>query len=284
MREMSPFENPNEIIARMRQDQEAALDGWVAPLYTDHLFIDSAHVLVAADTHIPKHDQELVEGMLRQAYEEEVDTIIWAGDLLDMEAYSSYGIDEKTASFKRDLRVTAAIIRGASRLGFKQYWTLGNHEQRLFRDRNMNNLDMSLLAQLAGLGDLVENGMLVTSDNPSVYLTIGNWLVTHPSQYGSYPTVVASKLATRNQANVIAAHEHHWGMTTDETGQWLAISSGGLYDPRKHKYINYQMTSHRAWQRGFVILHNGHAQLYRGAVTPLIQKREPIQGELTNVI
>lgn len=243
---------------------------WEPQVYTDHLIIQSDHVLIAADTHIPKHDEKLVGEMIEQAVEEGITDIIWAGDLMDMEEWSSYGIDDHSSSFQRNLRITGALIRAVAELGFHQYWTLGNHEQRISRNTK-NQIVMENLAMMAGLGDLMENGMLLVSDNPSVYLPTGNWLVTHPASYGSYPTVLASKLATRNQANVIAAHEHHWGMTTDETGRYIAISSGGLYDPVKHKYLNHQVTPHRAWQRGFVTVHKGKAQLYRGSPTPMIQ-------------
>lgn len=246
-----------------------AMAGWRPQDYDDHLVVESEHILIAADAHIPKHDENLLESMLQQAYEEGVDVIIWAGDLLDNEEWSSYGIDDPTSSFQRNLRIAGALIKGVDRMGMKQYWSLGNHEQRVSRNTR-SQITMEQLALMAGLGDLMEAGSLVVSDNPTVYLPVGNWMVTHPSQYGSYPTVVASKLATRYQANVIAAHEHHHGLTTDETGQFIAISSGGLFDPRKHKYINHQVTSHRAWQRGFVILHNGEAHLYRGEPAPMI--------------
>lgn len=267
---MSDLINPTQAARSVLQGMQEEMGDWRPTDYNDHLIVNSEHVLIAADTHIPAHDEQMIAEMLDQAYREEVDTIIWAGDLMDMQAFSSYGIDDETNSFRRDLRITGALLRGAARMGFKQIWTLGNHENRI-RRTTKQSINMEQIALMAGTGGLLETGELVVSDNPSVYLPIGNWMVTHPAQYSSFPGVVASKLATRYQCNVIAAHEHHFGMVTDETGQWLAISSGGLYDPRKHRYINHNVTAHRAWQRGFVILHSGKAQLYRGLPTPTIQ-------------
>jgi hypothetical protein len=204
-----------------------------------------------------------------RAKQEGVDTVMWPGDVFDMEEFSRFGITDYTSSFQRNARITGAIFRGVARMGFKQVYMPGNHEARLFHTAN-NHINMEQLALMAGVGDLIEDGSLVISDNPTAYLPVGNWMVTHPAQYGSTPLVVASKLATRHQCNTIVAHEHHWGMTTDETGQFICISSGGLYNPAKHEYIQRGMTSHRAWQRGYVILHQGHPFLYRGEPTHLM--------------
>jgi hypothetical protein len=253
--------NPESHLSSLFARLDAENAGWRPREYDDYLIVKSAHVLVASDVHFPKHDEELLHAMLLQAVEQGVDTLIWAGDFYDMEEFSPYGVDDPTSSFRRNLSVGGQLMRGVADLGISQVWSAGNHEYRVFRNRP---LDMTLLARMSGLGDLLESERLRVSDHPLVYLPVGNWIVVHPGQYGSFPTLVATKLATRFQANVVAAHEHHWGMTTDETGQFIGISSGGLFDPRLHKYINYNVTSQRAWQQGWVILHNGQASLYRG--------------------
>lgn len=243
-------------------------DGWEPTDYSQMPVIEEDHILIAADLHFPKHDQRMIEEMLAQAYREEVERIVWAGDYHDMEEWSKWGIDDQTSNHRRNMVRGGKIMRIAAEMGFKQTYSQGNHETRVFRN---TPLSMQDIASMMDLGDLVQSGQLEVTDSTRVWVRVGNWLIVHPAQYGSFPGVVASKLATRFQANVIAAHEHHWGMTTDETGQWVAISSGGLYDPRLHKYINNNVTAHRAWQRGFVILHSGQAQLYRGLPTPSIQ-------------
>jgi predicted phosphodiesterase len=266
---MTSLINPDGFLDGMFAQIEGEGDGWKAKRYGGYFTITSEHILVASDVHFPKYDEKLFKGMLSQAWREEIDTIVWAGDFYDMEEWSTYGIDDPTSSFQRNLRNGGKIMRGVAGMGFKQIWSRGNHEERVFRNRPIN---MEMLANLSGLTDLLESGQLVVSDHPMVYASVGNWVIVHPAQYGSFPGVVASKLATRYQANTVVAHEHHWGMTTDETGQFVAISSGGLFDPKLHKYIQYNVTSHRAWQQGFVTIHEGQAQLYRGKAALTIQK------------
>lgn len=245
-------------------EEREIMGDWEPKNYNDAITLDSANVLVVSDVHYPKHDRQLLDLVVDFALNEKIDTLIWAGDYFDMEEYSSYGVDDHTSNFQRNLRGGGVTMRRLARQGIKQIWSSGNHENRVFRT-NKSQLDMRSLALLAGLHNELESGMLTVSDNPTVYLSRGNWMVTHPAQYGSYPTVVATKLAVRYQKNTIVAHEHHWGVTRDETDRFYAISSGGLFDPDKHRYINYGVTSHRAWAQGVVLVNRGIATLIHGS-------------------
>lgn len=263
---------PEQAAELARREEAEVLGDWEPKNFSDILTVDSQHIMVISDVHYPKHDRAMLEQVIDQAIEEGIDTVILAGDYFDMEEYSKYGIDDHTSNFQRNLRGGAVHIRRLIRMGIKVVWSQGNHEARVFRGQHQ--LDMKALALIAGLGEYLDNGMLIVSDNPTVYASVGNWMITHPAQYGSFPLVVASKLATRYQANTIVAHEHHWGQTLDETGQFIAINSGGLFDPNLHKYIQHSPTSHRAWTRGFVTLHKGHPSLYRGLPTSVVQRKE----------
>lgn len=268
---------PESFLAQRFAQVRDESDGWIPRDYSQVPVIEDEHVLIAADAHVPKHDERLVMEMLAQAYREEVTRIVWAGDLLDMEEFSKWGVDDPTSSVRRNATHAGKIVKIADEMGFEQDFFKGNHEQRMFRN---NPLVMADLAAMMGLSGLMETGRLRVYDTTRAWARVGNWLIVHPAQYGSFPLVVASKLATRYQANVIAAHEHHWAMGTDETGKYIIINTGGLFDPNLHRYIQDNVTSHRAWQRGFVILHSGKAQLYRGLPTPSIQTgRELINGK-----
>jgi hypothetical protein len=245
-------------------EENEILGDWEPTNYNDALTIDSAHVMVVSDVHYPKHDKALLNQVIDYAIEDQIDTIIWAGDYFDVEEYSTYGVDDHRSSFQKNLRAGGARMREVARNGIKQIWSSGNHENRVFRT-NKSQLDMRSLALLSDLQPELDSGMLVVSDNPTVYLSRGNWMVTHPAQYGSFPGVVATKLATRYQKNAIVCHEHHWGITRDETDRFYAISSGGLFNPDLHKYINYNVTSHRAWSQGVVMVHRGIATLIHGS-------------------
>lgn len=239
-------------------------DGWQPKQYDDVPVTHATHIMVTADAHVPKHDPALFAEVLAQAVEEGIEELVHAGDLMDMEEFSRFGIDDQTSSFGRNIKATGKLLRLIADTGVHQWWTMGNHEQRLFRA--LPQLNMRLLASMAGVDDLIDAGKLSVSDSTVLHASVGNWMIVHPAAYGSTPGVVPGKLATRFQRNVISGHEHHWGMGMDETGQFYHVSTGGMFDSRLHKYYNMNITGHRTWVSGYVTLHRGRPMLYRGDI------------------
>jgi hypothetical protein len=238
------------------------LGGWKPTDWSEKLTTNARNIIVASDVHFPKHDGRLLDRMVETAVDENVEQIIWAGDLMDMEEYSKWGVDDHTSSFRRNLNGIGILLKAVADLGLRQIWSLGNHEQRIFRTNPQMN--MYTLAQMTGVQELLDGGTLEISDHPTILASVGNWMITHPAQYGSFPLVVADKLAGVHQKNIIAAHEHHFAQGIDATGNFVIINSGGLFEPKYHKYIQHQPTAHRSWVKGFVVLHNGYARLVHG--------------------
>ncbi len=272
---MYEINRPGEWLRERFAQVESESDGWRAKDHSIVPVINAEHILVAADMHFPKHDQSLIMSMLERAWREEVTDVVHAGDVHDMEGWSRFPGKDGTDSHRRNMVNCGKLFRIIDDMGFRQHYIPGNHEWRMTHNSPLTMLDIT---SMMDLGDLVASGRLMVYDTPRIRASIGNWYIVHPSQYGSFPGVVAAKLATRFQANVIAAHEHHYGLVTDETGQFLAISSGGLYDPDLHEYIQNNVTAHRAWQRGYVLLHEGEAHMVRGEPRRMVQAERLVEA------
>jgi hypothetical protein len=228
---------------------------WEPEDYSKRMLLPTENLAIVSDVHIPYHDEVLLAHVLREAHDYKVETIVWLGDLMDMPTYSSWGNLDKSTTFLREKHIVRKTLERVAELGFKQVWSSGNHENRLFR-KNDFTFGMEDLAGLCGLTSLIDSGRLLTSDNPTLDAFGGRWMLTHPAQYGSTPLVVPGKLATRFQQNVMSAHAHHYGMGMDETGMFTVVETGGLFKPQYHQYIQHQVTAHRAWVQGFWLLIN----------------------------
>jgi predicted phosphodiesterase len=223
--------------------------------------VEEDNIIVASDVHIPYHNERLTAQMLGTAERRGAEAIVWLGDLMDNPTFSSWGQDDLSTTFKRELKIAEGLIRLASTIVDRQYWSFGNHEARWMR-KNGEQVDMELLANMAGLSDLVRSGHLVMSDHPSL-LYRDDWYLTHPSTYGSVPLVVPGKLAELFSKNVVSAHAHHWGMGTSPTGRFTVIESGGLFNPLLVKYVQQRVTTHRQWVGGYVALDRGVPTLFQ---------------------
>jgi hypothetical protein len=257
---------------KRRKQFETALaqarGAWQPQDYSARLLVPERRLAVASDVHIPYHDERLVAAFLAQCERHQIEAIVWLGDLLDMHTFSSWGRTDQTTQYKREIGIARTLIEMAAEIVPVQYWSRGNHENRLFR-KTEGQLDMEMLAGSVGLGGLLESGRLIVSDNPTLdadpdSFGRARWMLTHPAQYGSTPLVVPGKLAGRYEQHILSAHAHHWGMGVDPTGKYTVIETGGLFEPKYHEYVNYSVTTHRAWAKGFWFLLDGHPLGFRG--------------------
>ncbi len=255
------------------QQLAAAREGWVPFDYSARLIIPDRTIMVLADVHLPRHDEKLLAQALARAEEQKVQAIVFLGDLMDMPTFSAWGRDDMSDNFERELNICEAVIRCALSAVKYVYWSFGNHEGRFMRKLD-GQLSMRHLAQIAGLSDVMDAGRLIVSDNPSLDAFDGNWMLTHPVSYGATPLVVPGKIATRYEQNVLSAHAHHYGSGTDQTGKWVVVESGGLFDTRYHRYMQYGITTHRAWVQGYWILDGGVPTGYR----PVTAKADAPKG------
>lgn len=249
---------------RQQEYREAlahARDGWRPQDYSARLLIPDQRIAIASDVHLPYYDETLMARFLDECADQRVQAIVWLGDLLDHHTWSSYGVTDHTTRYTRELSMLRELITLASSVVEAQYWSSGNHEDRLFRKTD-HQIGMEQLAGMAGLTEMLDDGRLIISDNPTLDAFPDRtgkptWMLTHPKQYSPQPLVTPSKLAQRFGVNVLSAHAHHWAMGVDASGQHICIETGGLFEPKYHRYSQYGVTSHRAWTKGYWLLIEG---------------------------
>lgn len=250
-------------VADMR-DRLEAMQGYKQN-FSIHPTVDERRIVIASDVHIPYYHAGAVAKMLGAAGDMNADAIVWLGDLLDNPTFSSWGNEDLKTNFDEELEQLEYMVRLAADIVPVQYWSLGNHEFRWMRRLGFQG-DMRRLAMMGGLGDLINEGRLIVSDDPTLLYCPSDgpeWMLTHPDQYGSTPLVVPGKFADKYGKNVIAGHSHHWGLGVSPSGRYTVIESGGLFDAGKVKYVQYRVSAHRTWTRGFVMLEDGEPVLMR---------------------
>lgn len=240
---------------------------WKPTDYSTRLLVTEQRLAIASDVHLPYHDEKLLARFLDQCRDQSVDAIIWLGDLLDLPTFSSWGRTDYSTTFEREIGIARTVLELAADRVPVQYWSRGNHEERLFRKVD-NQFGMQALARMLGLGWMLDDGQLIVSDNPTLDAIPvrgkPTWMLTHPAKYGAKPLTFPAELALRYQQNIMSAHAHHWGMSTDPTGHYLVVETGGMFDPRYHEYVQRRVTGHRAWASGYWILDGGQPHGYLG--------------------
>lgn len=246
--------------AQIAERLEALRAGWTPQEFERKVWVPEERVLILADAHIPYHDEWLLAEAFKRAQEEGVEAVVWLGDLMDMPTQSKFGADDLTTYLQRELDITEGVIREAGKIVRRQYWSRGNHEQRLFKQVG-KQAGMRELARMAGLDDLLRSGDLIVSDDPT--LRYQTWMFTHPAKYGTTPLVVPGKIADQHRMNVVSAHAHHWGQGMSPSGRFQVVEAGGAFRPERIAYYNYNTTPLRPWVQGYVILDRGQVRLYR---------------------
>jgi predicted phosphodiesterase len=241
---------------------EAARGGWSAQDLSKRIVVGEDRILIGSDVHIPYYDEDLMDTFFRVARMLHVQAIVWLGDLMDMPTYSPWGNEDDTTTFGRELRMTEAVLREADDMGIRSYWSYGNHEARLIH-RVLNGVGMEELAHMVGVGDLLADRRLITSDNPSL-LTTNGWLLTHPGSYSAKPLEMPGAIADLEQMNVVAGHAHHWGLGKSPSGKFTVVESGGLFEPKFMAYLQRKPGKHRKQCKGFVLLDHGTPHLVDG--------------------
>lgn len=232
--------------------------------YSAHPKIAERVIAIASDVHVPYHDAALVAHFVKVAQASGAQAVVWLGDLVDNMMLSRYGNTDVRSTFRDQMEQAGAVIQATAACVQVQYWSIGNHEYRWMSKMGFHG-DMDMFVRMAGVGDLIDSGRLIVSDDPTLLYSHGaEWMLTHPEFYSSTPLVVPGKLAERFAKNVISGHTHHWGMSTSASGRYTIIESGGLFNPALIEYTNRKVTAHRAWTPGFVLLNDGVPSLIRG--------------------
>jgi hypothetical protein len=184
---------------------------------------------------------------------------IFAGDLMNVDAFSGYESDIPTPSFEREVEATQAFFEEYLSIFDEIYWFMGNHERRLGKKthgaishKHLRNMTTKERARV--------------HVNSRGYMTVntvhGLWRVTHSKAYSIQQLNVADTLAQKYQMHIISHHEHHLAKGWDRYKRYVIINNGGLFLPEEMGYAVMDDGKNANMTNGFTLLKNGIAEVY----------------------
>lgn len=194
-------------------------------------------MLVISDLHIPFHREELILDIIKK-HKDEIDTIIFGGDLIDCYYISSFSkqpskpLIEELATAYNFLMKIDRIVPEAKKIMIK-----GNHEERFVRylENNPNELSsfysnniLDILMNGFTKYDRITGRKKIYPHLPSTFQSIDNWfvqykdiIVAHPSSFSKVNLKTATSAVhyfLNNGFNfnvMLVAHTHKFGTTIE---------------------------------------------------------------------
>jgi len=220
-------------------------------------------VMVASDAHIPLHDKELFNVMLNVSQAKQIKTLIFDGDLFNVDAFSFFDMKVpeagKSYNFTWEREEAMEALRILELCYDEIIVNMGNHELNRLMQIFKGNLNLKDIFRLFTLN--VHKYKITNRDH--IILTSGKrkWRICHPLNYSQIKSRVAYRLADKYGMNVISAHGHFCGQVISLNGKYIVVDSGGLFDQKKVPYI--QTTNlFPNWNQGFVTIENGYHELF----------------------
>lgn len=209
--------------------------------------------IVTSDWHVPYCDLNLAEKVIDTAKKNKIKKIVIAGDFLNLDILSVFV--SKPYELDKELDNAYDVWSLLSETFEEIIYLPGNHEWRLNRKLETPCEFRRIVRMFA---QETENCKIITSEYDSITLFSENseWLICHPKNYSPVKNRIAYKLAGKYECNVISAHGHFCGMVVSESGKYVCIDSGGLFDPNKILYAQ-NTTTYPVWNQGFVMIVEG---------------------------
>ena len=166
---------------------------------------------VFGDVHIPYHDVDALEAMFNKFEQENVDSILINGDLLDFYQLSFHEKDPRNVHFKDEIEAGKAFLAYIRNRFPSQniYYIPGNHENRFERYLRIK------ASELLDMDEFRLDVLLHVADYKVQYLnfrskvTFGNYTIEHGDKIpGAGGVVPARTLLMRLKSNAIVNHFH----------------------------------------------------------------------------
>lgn len=210
--------------------------------------------IIASDWHVPYHDIELAEKLIRVGEKRKIKQLVIPGDLIDAAMYSRFDPHDIEQNMKDEFTQVAHVLTHLTKWFPHIYIGLGNHDLRVLRQTKF----------AFALDDIVQ---WITND-PGVHVTPLPWMilsndgdpyhVEHPGTYSRIAGRTPSILADLLQSNVMCGHNHLIGRTRSASGVYDAVDLGGLFhkDKLAYQYVAGRKTNPIP-QSGFWTLKGG---------------------------
>lgn len=218
----------------------------------------SERVIIYGDIHVDTHDEASITLLKKIARVFKPTIAINHGDLVNMDAVSSYLVDmDKTAKIQDELDIAFEVQKDIIKaMGPKarNIFIRGNHERRL------HNAILSKLPGIAHLRILQLPEILRLDELGMEYeeysVRLGSVEIFHGwnanKWSGVSPRMALEKIGFTH--SLIQGHSHRQSLISKAIypgGQVFGCESGSLCDQKKMSYLHGQPQD---WQRGFAIL------------------------------
>lgn len=227
--------------------------------------IKGERVLVLADIHAPYYNKTALKAAVNYGKREEIDTVLFLGDLVDYWAVSKWEKDPRKRNIQGEIDSARSILN-VIRLTFPNaalIFKTGNHDERMEPYLNVKApelLGFKALGLEAQFG-ADEFGMEIVEDKRLIKIGKLNMIHGHEFQRGAFGGGVnpARWLYLKGRENAICAHFHRTSehaeksLTDDVTVCW---SVGCLCDLRP-KFAPFN-----AWNLGFAFVRRDKDEFY----------------------
>lgn len=177
----------------------------------------SKKILIISDLHIPYHNDDAVFAALEYGLEQQVDTIIINGDLIDFATISRHEKDMRKRSVKYEMDCTRVFLKGLRAMFPKALivWSYGNHDLRydkyiMQKAPEIFDIELIQLHELLKLRDL--NIIKVDSTQ---YIYAGKLAIFHGHETGLTSGGVNPARSLRLKLNKSAVTSHFHRETKD---------------------------------------------------------------------
>lgn len=233
----------------IKNDERPSWQNWLRITTNDALFI--------SDLEVPDHNEELLGYAREVAKIYELDTIIWAGDIMaqDEPGLSTHGDSwaMQRPNFNQSIGITKRIFNEFKDVSKNQYFIEGNHDRHI----------AIATAGQAWFGQFFPEYENITfSRYPYMYIATDRGLVkvTHPKNFSENAINLGRNLINKNKlkSHIIMAHTHQGQRGYSKDGQYEILALGCMRCPIKTQYKNIVDNTFGEWQPGFAFMKDGY--------------------------
>ncbi len=241
-------------------------------------------ILFIPDSHVPYHDKDAFDLMLKAGKAFKPDHVIILGDFADFYGVSSHSKDPNRAlKLKEEIEEVKKALDQVASLGAKNnVFVSGNHEDRLERYLRDRAPELFNFISIPKILELKEKGFTYVPYKRAY--KIGKLNVTHDTgvagRYAHY------KALDTFQHNIIIGHTHRIGYAVEGDAQGnrhLGAMLGWLGDVEEIDYM-HQVKARKEWSHG---IGTGHMDTSTGVVyvtpTPFINGSVLIEGKVISL-
>lgn len=176
-------------------------------------------VLVLSDSHVPYHDETVLEAAIRHGVDAGCDGVYFNGDTIDCYALSRWQKDPRERDFKRECDMTREVLTEFAKYFERRWYKFGNHDERyeICLSENMPDLLDFEEFELRSILKLKETGYEYIESKQ--WAELGKMPLLHGHEFGkglTAPVNPARGLWNRTASTGMIGHLHRPSSHTEK--------------------------------------------------------------------